>query len=915
MKRLAALFLLGLVGIIISRGQVDTTHLNSKLERKILDLLKKSNSFLEKDQIDSVDFYFSQADQLLPQNLNPNVSLRDAFRSLGDSLFTKKYYHSSLGPLIRASQFFEAQATSNWEDNAVCYATICNSFYSVGDYKEVIDYSKKALFLVGEKSKGYKLFFLNVLGMGYLESGDFESAHLKFVEILQNSPPSSDISTTCNNIGLNYIYEYKRNFNNKYLLDSAKNNFNRCLRELKKGNTLLQAKVLSNLGLVYQYLGDFDSALAYNKLVIGLESPNIDEPKAIAANNNAYIFLHELHNLDSAMYFYQQAAQIQFGNTYIRSLSVIDSLQINKNLLAIVKGLATTYYARFQINGNVFDLDSALHMHKMAMHIISEMRNTFKNDKSKVILAELATPIYENAISVCYDLYKLRNEKIYLEEAFKFDQAHKAVTLFEILKDHEAKVFSNIPEELIEKERELKSRLFIVSNNSGAYFEAKEKLNQLLKELESSYPNYFQLKYSLEFENLETIQQNLLNRKTSLISYFLGDSTLFIQVVNHDKVWLEKYPWGKDDTKEVKEFLKIIHGANEGDYITLAHRLNQKLIEPISGQIAGKKLIIIPDGLLNHLPFDALITKLPDEGTYEYNSFDYLIKSHAISYAQSPTVLLQQQKVASNRAKKSFLGMAPVFDANFKAYYQQQLSALTNPIQDEIFFKQKKLSNSFQTIQTVASETKGDALLYKDANEGQFKSLAQDYRLLHLSTHGEVNDQNPLFSWLLFGKNIEGDSVIEDGFLNTYEIYQLPLKADLVILSACKTGLGEIQRGEGVISVARAFHYAGCPSVMMSLWNIEDEKSEKLISIFFDNLKAGMSKDDALHRAKLTYLKEAKGLQTKPFYWASMVLNGNTHPVSLWKPIYTRWWFIGIIAILVLLLWVLFQRKVITNAR
>jgi CHAT domain-containing protein len=171
----------------------------------------------------------------------------------------------------------------------------------------------------------------------------------------------------------------------------------------------------------------------------------------------------------------------------------------------------------------------------------------------------------------------------------------------------------------------------------------------------------------------------------------------------------------------------------------------------------------------------------------------------------------------------------------------------------------------------------GETYCYRYATEKMFKDKAPKAGILHIATHAIVNDVNPMFSKLVFTKDL---SSIEDGFLNTYELYNMKLNAGMVVLSACNTGYGKLVRGEGIMSLARGFMYAGCPSLVMSLWSVDDQSTSLLMKKFYGGLVQGKNKDEALRQAKLEYLKNADEVKSNPFYWSGMIFVGNTNPIK-----------------------------------
>lgn len=202
---------------------------------------------------------------------------------------------------------------------------------------------------------------------------------------------------------------------------------------------------------------------------------------------------------------------------------------------------------------------------------------------------------------------------------------------------------------------------------------------------------------------------------------------------------------------------------------------------------------------------------------------------------------------------------------------------------------------AMKTAGFIAELFSGQSVIAAQATEDRFKQEAEDYRIIHLGTHTEINTTSPMLSRLILSR-----SKNEDGYLHAYEIYNLPLRAELAVLTACETGVGKESSSEGVLSMAHGFAYAGCPSLVMSLWEIDEKTSAQIIETFYQNLSDGMPKNEALRQAKLLYLKDAKGELKNPYYWSGLVLFGNANPVD---SSFDYWWLglsvLGIVFLLI----------------
>jgi len=199
---------------------------------------------------------------------------------------------------------------------------------------------------------------------------------------------------------------------------------------------------------------------------------------------------------------------------------------------------------------------------------------------------------------------------------------------------------------------------------------------------------------------------------------------------------------------------------------------------------------------------------------------------------------------------------------------------------------------------------RGQIFKEDEATEENFKANAGDYDILHLAMHTVINDSLPMYSKLVFSQGKKGE-----GWLDTYEVYNMSLKSRLTVLSACNTGSGRLQKGEGVMSLARAFLYAGCPAIVMTLWSVEDESSANLMIDFYKNLLSGYSKDEALRKAKIKHIRQADPLKAHPYFWLGYVSIGDQRALYHTKTIY----FVGMI--LILLLAVMIEKLYIRRKR
>jgi len=285
--------------------------------------------------------------------------------------------------------------------------------------------------------------------------------------------------------------------------------------------------------------------------------------------------------------------------------------------------------------------------------------------------------------------------------------------------------------------------------------------------------------------------------------------------------------------------------------------------------IQGKSLIIIPDGALSYLPFEALLTHPVTNDDLDYRNLPYLIRDYDIGYSYSSTLHFQDQRKGA-KPTGNLLAFAPDYsnmlaqntiDLSFLDAYRDQLVPIPG-VKDE--------------VKMISRMIKSDIYIDESATENNFKKLAGNYDILHLAMHTIVDNENPMYSKLAFTQNVDS---FEDGFLNTYEIYNMKYNARLAVLSSCQTGYGKLQKGEGVMSLARGFMYAGCPSIIMTLWQVSDRSGARLMKDFYRSLKNGKDKTSSLRDAKLEFLRKADQLKAHPYFWSTYVIIGNASPL------------------------------------
>ncbi len=384
--------------------------------------------------------------------------------------------------------------------------------------------------------------------------------------------------------------------------------------------------------------------------------------------------------------------------------------------------------------------------------------------------------------------------------------------------------------------------------------------------------------------SLQYVQDTLLQSDQALLEYFVGDSSIFLFVVKPDTFLVEEIPYNfplEDCIEGLRKGLYGYYAAGKEErsdpdlqknsrklYLENAQFLYEKLFAPVA-QFLPEKVIIVPDGPLGYIPFDALLDRMP-ENEIDFKSYPYLLKKYQFSYVYSATLLREmREKKHRQEPRNSLLGFAPFLSSdttNLKKERQTVLQKGFDP-----------LPYSKIELELARQKMGGDIVTGSNALLSRFLAVAGQYRILHLATHGVADNRVGDYAYLVFNKHPDSAGY---SLLYVKDLYNLSLNADLVVLSACETGIGKLQRGEGIISLARAFAYAGAKSILTSLWSVSNKSTSELMALFYEELSAGRDKDAALRKARQRYIENATVRNAHPFFWAAFVPVGDMRRVK-----------------------------------
>ena len=733
------------------------------------------------------------------------------YASLGNYREALKYYWEA---------FAEFQHLNDTKNQGVVLNNIGEVHRNTGRYHEALEYYQIALQLFRNPTDFFsEATTLNNLGLLHHEIGDYYTAFKLYQQALEIRKTIKDLpgqATTLHNLG--FIYEQLNQH------DLAFTFYQQSLElGTEHSNPIENAITLNNLGLLYNTLGNPDQAEKSLKEALETFREFGNVPNEANTLDSLGTVHKTMGDYAKALDFYQQALGIftKIGNLPSQSV--------------VLTNMGVLYQKQGEIKEAIAYYQQAID------EVIETTLVDLKGEKLKSSFASKNIKTYERLINLLWDAGRY-------QEAFDYVERAKARVFLNQIANEPITFRQGADLEMLKQEQELRikinglqKKLFTLSSSTRNQnnVEAISTTKLELKELKEQYINLLE---KLKLQNpeaaslvsvnplpLSEIQQRL-DGDTTLVEYFVTEERTLAFVVTKNSLTPVTLPMTEASLQ------KSLGALYEYDFATLQNpksssfnQLYQQLIEPLKSHPSTSKLVIVPHHRLHYVPFAALT-----------DGDKYLIDDYIISTLPSASVMgFLQEKRKPNNEKMLALGN-PTLDLPFA---QQEVESISNLYDSQTFLGVK-------------------------ATESAVWSQANQASILHLATHAQYNSISPLFSSLSF---VEGEGY--DGRLEVHELYGLDLTAatNLVVLSACQTQIGELSRGDELVGLNRAFLYAGTPSVIASLWNVDDEATGLLMERFYSYLQSGESKAKALQLAQQDTKKEF----AHPYYWSGFVLTGD----------------------------------------
>ena len=539
-----------------------------------------------------------------------------------------------------------------------------------------------------------------------------------------------------------------------------------------------------------------------------------------------------------------------------------------------------------------------------AILILEKRKTALGTEEDLNLLLSENRDLFDFSKKIDLELHELTGDEKYLNDFLSKHESSIYNKVRSRLQRLDNIKFANLPTEIQEKEAILKTNLQQSLNQESPdispFLVASNEWVEFLDMIKTNHPAYFQFRYANISSSIDDIQRNIPDQTTVIRYIFVGENLAAVVMdKKQKKLFPLKYGPVQNHIQELQQ-----NWNNDELIFQKLEELYNTLWKPLEASIQNQKLIIIPDGQLFNLSFEILTP----ERIHSYGELagKSLLAKHSISYHYSSLLLQKPKKETSY--KSNFVAFAPGFFDKMKTDYLVQMKDSLNL--DRAYLTLIPQPFTMALVKKVNSLFGGSLFVEEKSTVSRFKEAAGLNRIIHIGTHAESNNLSPAFSKLIFSKEPTEESFSEENSLYAFDIYNIDLRAKLAVLTACETGKNSLDPGEGMVSLAHAFNYAGSESLLLGLWRIDEKASSIIVEDFYQNLSEGLDKAEALQKAKLHYLTIAKGRELSPDFWAGLILMGDPSPMVFEET--SPWWPYLILVVLMILSvfgWIRYNRK------
>ena len=854
-----------------------TEDREKEMNRHALNIFQKILPDIEKDGNDSLTFhcyykigtlqhYFENLIGAL-EAYNSALRLKAKLPSLPNSFLFR--LHLFIGGIQYSRNLFDSaflnykkaeEITSHYPgklgDVNRLYNTLGAMYHETGNYRQAKNYFEKAIELLNPGEPSYADLLVNYkinLAATLTRLEEFAGASALYQRILPLRIHTNDI---LHNIGT---------VNLKMGNSSKAIQFFKRVRYANIG----EIRLLNDIGQAYDSLQLFDSARHYYRLAVQENQKWNGQKKNVQAGLTLKYIGDELkrENKSREALEYYQRSLLQFSDDFhssdiFQNPDRFSGVFSYINLFYVLTAKAAAFELLYRQQKNLEFLEASLDAYRSAFSLAGYVERTYDSDEARLFLNKIKYSAHSKPIDVSLLLYHLTQKRSWLEETYYFDQRNKASILSLNVQENEWKNKNVSADELFTRQGSLRSAITRLSLKKSQLTDstALQSTNASIRDLEIELgkvqdkigkdPVYREKQFSEYIPAVNELQEKL-DHQTAILSYHLSGKELLTLLITDNKFDSFLSPLSFDFFDRINSLKSSLHNTSPEQRFNGAatsSALYNILISPLEPSLLQiGRLIIIPDDELNYLPFEALRDV----------KGKYLVERFSIQYQYSTALLGkggQQEKAAG------ILAFAPFVSGGFTDSSGNILSPL--PASKE-----------------EVSKIKGKIYTDSAALKPYFLNSANHYGIIHLATHASVDNGSPLRSFITFYP-VEKKRP-DDYRLYAQEIYNMNLDStQLIILSACETGAGQLVKGEGLMSLARAFAYAGCPNIITSLWKAEDRTTAFITQRLHHYLSIGYQKDKALQQAKIDLLhnNEIDPRFKTPNYWAHLLFIGQYEP-------------------------------------
>lgn len=869
-------------------------------------------------QEDWITYYFYLGDfhqaisQANPDNLESLKAARTAFEkaaAIGDShqevMPNLLYMSYSRLATMKADEGDITGAIADAEKAAVgqrrrgisrkgislAYDELAFHLHYIGRFEEALNYYNQALLMypkaqTGKDEKAMYITRLANYAQELINNGRFEEGKARMEDAIreQHLVDTTNFSKLANffqNIGVGYHLNHRHKESIPSLVEAvrlhskapSKSWFDRCYTRAHL------AIGLGALGLAQEAQRQIDTCLS--------------EFGQIATTNpmDRAMVLEMITEYHLQQRDFEAALQSndRFMRTMIRSLgmgNLLDCPDLDKSVspwhtLTAASQKSIILSGLYKESQDLTYLRASLECSQKALARMRKLRQEFSTEEAKLKVNARWKRLFENAMWAVMELYRRTQDPHYQHMAFEIAEQSKAMLLMEAVLDN--RVLENNPANaaLVTKRQNTQARITRLRDEIKAgktsgnklaklyeeLFAMQARLDSIMVEIKATNPKYSQLVNAFDVVTIAELQPLLKRDGRALVEYFYSDSAIYTFLVTPTAFAVHTYEPTVTFIQSLDSFTRSLHAspmdAEEEARQYLAH--SQVILEAVWEPIADllpRRVTVIPDGPLSFVSFEALADSMAQPEKPKFRNMRFLLEDATISYDYSATFLAKQSPGMSP-ASSRVLAIAPSF---------REDSGL-DPLPGSVEGLRRLAANYSNVTALLEGAGTKRALLEQGAT----------YDVVDLATHGRYDRENFLNSCIHFSHDGSGDSM-----LTLSELYTSNLPTRLAILEACETGVGDYHQGEGVMSMARAFTYAGCKSVLMSLWEVaEDTSTRDIMEYFYANLADSLPRDEAIAQAKRLFLEKVRSKggyfarKAHPFFWSELVLIGENTPLPI----------------------------------